>query len=279
MGRLDATFARAGAEDRAAIAVYFTVGYPDVQGTLGGINAAMEGGADIIELGVPFSDPLADGATIQRSSTAALAGGVTLQTCLDTARRVRSMSDYIPIYLMGYYNPYYQYGPDALATEALATGLDGLIVPDLPPEEADLLDASVTGHGLDLIYFIAPTSPEERIAAICARARGFIYCVSVTGVTGARDAVSSGVPDLIARVRAHSRLPLALGFGISQPEHVAAVAHDVDAVVIGSAMMNLMADTDPARREATIRDYVKSLRVAAARSRDIGAPQSAGERP
>ena len=279
MGRLDEAFARARAEDRAAIAVYFSVGYPDVQATLGGINAAMEGGADIIELGVPFSDPLADGATIQRSSTAALAEGVTLQTCLEAARLVRASFDAVPILYMGYYNPFYQYGLDALATEALAAGVDGLIVPDLPPEEADLLDASMISQGLDLIYLVAPTSPDERITAISARARGFIYCVSLTGVTGARDAVSSGVPELIARVRSQSQLPLALGFGISQPDHVAAVADEVDAVAIGSAMVNLMADTDPARREATIRDYVKSLREAAVRSKDNTASQSAGERP
>ena len=279
MSRLEAAFARAGAEDRVAIAPYFTVGYPDVQATLGGINAAMEGGADIIELGVPFSDPLADGATIQHSSTAALAEGVTLQTCLETARSVRSIADDVPIYLMGYYNPFYQYGLDALAAEASAAGVDGLIVPDLTPEEADPLDASMISQGLDLIYLVAPTSPDERITGISARARGFIYCVSLTGVTGARDAVSTRAPDLIARVRSESQLPLVLGFGISRPEHVSAVANDVDGVAIGSAIVNLMADTDPARREATIKDYVAGLRRAAVRSKDNAAAQSAGERP
>ena len=279
MGRLTAAFDRARSENRAAIAPYFTVGFPDVEATLEGINAAMLGGADIIELGVPFSDPLADGATVQRSSTAALAEGVTLRTCLETARRVRSTFEDVPILFMGYYNPFYQYGMDMLAAEALAAGVDGLIVPDLPPEEAELLDASLSAHGLDLIYLIAPTSPVERITAISAKARGFIYCVSLTGVTGERDAISSNVPELIANVRSRSQLPLVLGFGISRPEHVAEVANDVDAVAVGSAMMNLMADTNPAEREATIRDYVKSLRGAASRTSDIGATQSARERP
>ena len=146
-----------------------------------------------------------------------------------------------------------------LADDAAAAGIDGLIVPDLPPEESGPLDDVISRHGLDLIYMIAPTSPDERIEAIAKRARGFVYCVSLTGVTGARDAVSAGVPALIQRVRAHTDVPLALGFGISRPDHVTSVAPIVDGVVIGSAMVNLMGDTPAAERTQVVENYVRSL--------------------
>ncbi len=276
MGRIAAAFQRARQQGRAAIAPYFTVGYPDVGATREGVRAAIHAGADLIELGVPFSDPLADGATIQRSSTAALSNGVTLETCLETTRDIHAEFAETPIVLMGYYNPFFQYGIDTFAQNAAAVGVDGLIVPDLPPEESELLDAGIFRHGLDLIYLVAPTSSDARIKAIAGRARGFIYCVSVTGVTGARDTVSAGVTDLIARVRAHTRLPLALGFGISRPEHVASVTSTVDAVVIGSAMVGLMGDTAPEARARVVEDYVRGLVEAARRAPESELPQLSG---
>ncbi len=265
MGRIEAAFRRARQQQRAAIAPYFTVGYPDLAATLEGIRAAVRAGADLIELGVPFSDPLADGATIQKSSTAALDNNVTLQTCLEATKQIRADFPDTPIFLMGYYNPFLQYGTGRLAKDAAAAGIDGLIVPDLPPEESGPLDDVIAAHALDLIYMIAPTSPDERIEAIAQRARGFIYCVSLTGVTGARDSVSDAVPSLIQRVRARTNIPLALGFGISQPRHVASVAPIVDGVVIGSAMVNLMGGAPPAERTQSVENYVRSL-VQAARS-------------
>ena len=259
MGRITQAFRRAHDAGRAAVAPYFTVGYPDAPATIEGVAAAIRAGADLIELGVPFSDPLADGATIQKSSTAALNNGVTLQSCLDATRAIRADFPDTPIFLMGYYNPFLQYGIEKLANDASSAGVDGLIIPDLPPEESGPLDDIVARHNLDLIYMIAPTSPDERIEAIAKRARGFIYCVSLTGVTGARDALSSGVPALIQRVRAHTDVPLALGFGISRPDHVSSVASIVDGVVIGSAMVNLMGETPPAERAQVVENYVRSL--------------------
>ena len=149
-------------------------------------------------------------------------------------------------------------------------------MPDLPPEESRPIDDAISLHGLDLIYFIAPTSPDHRIKAITERARGFVYCVSLTGVTGARDTVSAGVPDLIARVRSHTNLPLALGFGISRPEHVSSVAPIVDGVIIGSAMVNIMGDTPPAERVTVVENYVRSLAEAGRRAEPSTAAQSTG---
>ncbi len=275
MVRIAAAFERARSQGRAAIALYFTVGYPDVAATVTGVRAALRGGADIIELGVPFSDPLADGATIQRSSTAALREGVTLDTCLETAALIRREDDQTPILFMGYYNPFYQYGIDRLAEKAAEVGVDGLIVPDLPPEEAGALDAGLAPRGLALIYLVAPTSPDDRVRIIGESARGFVYCVSLTGITGERDEVSADVPGLTARVRARTALPLALGFGISRPEHVAAVSPIVDAVVIGSAMVNLMGDTGDEHREAAVESYVRSL-TEAGRLAGAGHAPSAG---
>ena len=265
MGRISEAFRRAHAEQRAAVAPYFTVGYPDVAATIDGISAAIRAGADLIELGVPFSDPLADGATIQKSSTAALRNGVTLQTCLETARAVRSTFQDTPIFLMGYYNPFLRFGIENTAASASEAGIDGLIVPDLPPEESSALSDAISPHGIEMIYMVAPTSPDERIQAIARRARGFIYCVSLTGVTGARADVSAAVPTLIRRVRAHADVPLALGFGISQPEHVSSVASLVDGVVIGSAMVNLMGETPAAERSRVIEGYVRGLAEAGRR--------------
>lgn len=265
MGRIDQAFRRAHEQGRAVVAPYFTVGYPDVPATVEGVGAAIRAGADLIELGVPFSDPLADGATIQKSSTAALNNDVTLESCLEATREIRARFQDTAIFLMGYYNPFLQYGIEKLADDAAAAGIDGLIVPDLPPEESGPLDDVISRHGLDLIYMIAPTSSDERIEAIALRARGFIYCVSLTGVTGARDAVSAGVPALIQRVRAHTDIPLALGFGISRPDHVSSVAPIVDGVVIGSAMVNLMGDTPAAERTQVVENYVRSLAEAGRR--------------
>ena len=276
MGRITKTFQRAREQGRAVVAPYFTVGYPDVDATLEGIRAAIRAGADLIELGVPFSDPLADGATIQKSSTAALNNGVTLQTCLETTEKIRAEFPETPIILMGYYNPFFQYGIDKLTQDAAEAGADGLIVPDLPPEESGPLDEVISQRGLDLIYMVAPTSPDERIRLISERARGFVYCVSLTGVTGARDSVSANVPDLISRVRAHTNVPLVLGFGISRPEHVASVASIVDGVAIGSAMVNIMGETAPSERAEVVGNYVRSLAEAARRAEGSAISQSTG---
>ena len=246
-------------ERRAGIAIYLTVGFPDLSGTLPAAIAAVDGGADIIELGVPFSDPLADGATIQRSSSVALGLGVNLDTCLAAASGLRAARPQTSILLMGYYNPFLHYGLERLADALLVAGIDGLIVPDLPPEEAGPLDEALAARGLDLIFLLAPTSGDERVARVAAMARGFVYCVSLTGITGARPQVSASAIDLLDRVRQRTSLPLALGFGISDAAQVRSVALHADAVVIGSAFIDLLERSNAASREEEIRTYVHGL--------------------
>jgi len=260
VSRIGEAMAGLGAEGRPGIIAYLTVGYPDVESTLRLVPALAAGGADIVELGVPFSDPLADGATIQRASHHALGQGVTLAVCLDVVRQLRQEGLTIPLLLMGYYNPVLTYGTEGFARDAAGAGADGLIVVDLPPEEATAVQTACAGRGLDLIYLVAPTSSEQRIAVVAARASGFLYCVSVAGVTGARRDLPPGLGEFLARVRRHTSLPLAVGFGISRAEHVRAVADlGADAAVIGSAIIDLIDHTSPAERAEKVSEYLKAL--------------------
>jgi tryptophan synthase alpha chain len=252
--------------------VYLTVGFPDPDATVSLALAALEGGADIIELGVPFSDPLAEGVTIQRSSAYAVERGVTVETCLQAATRLRAAGATAPLYLMGYYNPFLQYGHQRLAAAASKAGVDGLIVADLPPEESDAIDAALKAQGLDLVFLLAPTSTDRRIASVAARARGFIYCVSLTGITGARAEVSKQAFGLLDRVRGETSLPLALGFGISRPEHVKQIAPLVDIIVVGSAFIDLIDKTPAGQREQAVKEFVGSLAEAAKRERAAREP-------
>jgi tryptophan synthase alpha chain len=265
VSRLSDTFERLRGEHRTGIAVYLTVGWPDVAATEQAAVMALDAGADIIELGVPFSDPLADGATIQRSSAHALESGVHLGTCLETARFIRDRHPEAPLLFMGYYNPFLRFGLDRFSLEAQKAGVDGVIVPDLPPEEALPLEEALSPVGLDLIYLLAPTSPVDRVERVAAKARGFIYCVSLTGVTGARADLSEAGFGLLERVRGQTPVPLALGFGISSPEQVRAARDAADAVVIGSAFVELLERNDADHREGAIRDYIGSLVSAAKR--------------
>ncbi|HEY8448629.1 MAG TPA: tryptophan synthase subunit alpha [Thermomicrobiales bacterium] len=237
-------FARCKADGRAALIPYLTAGYPSLAASADLIDALVAGGADLIEIGVPFSDPLADGATIQRASQVALEQGTTLADCLALVASARSRGVRVPMMLMGYCNPFMQYGLDALARDAAEAGVDGFIVPDLPVEESDEFLEPLRREGRDLIFLVAPTSTDARIAEIAKRASGFLYCVSLTGVTGARDQLSPELPDYIRRVRAQTTLPLAIGFGISRPAHVQAASALADGVVVASALINHM-DTLP----------------------------------
>jgi len=260
VSRIGASMAGLRAEGRLGLIAYLTVGYPDVESTLRLVPALAAGGADMVELGIPFSDPLADGATIQRASHHALGRGVTVAVCLDVVRQLRRDGLTIPLLLMGYYNPILAYGVEEFARDAAGAGVDGLIVVDLPPEEAAVVQTACAGRGLDLIYLLAPTSSDERIARVAKQASGFVYCVSLTGVTGARRALSSGLGEFLARVRRHTSLPLAVGFGISQSEHVEAVAGlGADAAVIGSAIIDLIDRTPPDKRAEAVGEYVKAL--------------------
>jgi tryptophan synthase alpha chain len=260
VSRIGESMAALRAEGRLGLIAYLTVGYPDVESTLRLVPALAAGGADMVELGVPFSDPLADGATIQRASHHALGQGVTLAVCLDVVRRLRQEGLTIPLLLMGYYNPVLAYGIEEFARDASDAGVDGLIIVDLPPEEATAVQTACAGRGLDLVYLLAPTSSDERIALVAAQASGFVYCVSLAGVTGARRDLSPRLAEFLARVRRHTSLPLAVGFGISRAEHVQAVARlGADAAVIGSAIIDLIDRTPPGERAEEVRAYLEAL--------------------
>lgn len=235
--RIARAFSRAREERRLALIVYLTVGYParDATGPLA--RAAVDAGADLIELGVPFSDPLADGTTVQRASDRALRNGITLDDCIREGAALVGERD-VPVVLMGYTNPFFQYGYARLAHELSGAGIAGAIVVDMPAEEAGEVNAAFAPVGLARVDLCAPTTPEDRLGALLPQAHGFVYCVSLTGVTGARSALGAEVGELVARVRRHTALPVAVGFGISAPEHVRALRGVADGVAVGSAALD-----------------------------------------
>lgn len=263
--RIAATFARLKGEGRVALMPYLTVGYPDVATTQAAIPALVREGADLIELGMPFSDPLMDGPTIQHTNQIAIANGFKTTMMFDVVRQARDAGIATPIVLMGSFNPILRYGAERFIADCAAAGIDGLIIPDLPPEESDELVEACRHHGRDLIWLVAPTSSDARIADIAGRASGFIYCISLTGITGARASLQQGLADYIARVRRHTDLPLAIGFGISRAEHVAEVARVADGAIIASAMLNRVAEVEDrpvAERIAAIEDFLRGLKPA-----------------
>ena len=255
--RIARAFARAKAEQRLAVAIYLTVGYPDRASIGPLLRAALDGGADLLELGVPFSDPLADGLTVQRANETALANGITVADCVAAARDVVAERD-VPVLFMGYLNPFLRYGIDRFAHDARAAGASGVIVPDLPAEESAPFDAALASTELTRIDLYAPTTPDKRLARLVPSSRGFVYCVSLTGVTGARRALAADVEAFVRRVRAYTALPIALGFGISEPAHVAALRGVVDGVVIGSAAIDVVSGATGDRAEA-LRAFVRGL--------------------
>jgi len=246
-----------------ALVGWLAVGYPQRDSYRQLIPALLEGGFDLMEIGVPFSDPLADGPTIQRASTTALSNGTTLRDCIDAVRNLRAEGIAAPLVFMSYYNPILAMGLDQFAGAAAEAGLDGLIVPDLPPEESDELLQVLEPAGIDPIFLVAPTSTDDRLAAVAARARGFIYCVSLTGVTGARQDLTTGLPEYLARVRRHTDLPLVVGFGVSRPEHVQSLRQAADGAVVGSAIVDLLERTPAPQHAQALHHYAASLRAAA----------------
>ncbi|MBC8449822.1 MAG: tryptophan synthase subunit alpha [Chloroflexi bacterium] len=249
-------FARARAEGRAALMPYLTLGYPTPHLSLELVEAIVAGGADLVELGIPFSDPLADGPTIQRATYLALQQGMTVARCLEMAAELRARGVQVPLLFMGYLNPILAYGVEAFVRASAQVGVDGLIVPNLPPEEADEVEEACRNSGLALVYLLAPTSTDERIALVSRQATGFIYLVSVTGVTGARNRLPPGLAGFVSRVRAVTEMPLAVGFGISTPVQARQVGELADGVVVGSAIVRL-AEDESARK---VEDFVRSLR-------------------
>jgi tryptophan synthase alpha chain len=260
MSRIAGAFARLRSAGRTGLIPFLTVGYPERDSTLTLVPALVRGGADLVELGIPFSDPLADGVAVQRSSHQALLNGVTVRHCLQTARRLREGVD-VPLIFMGYYNPLLAYGLERFAAEAAAAGADGLIIPDVPPVESDEMLAACRRHGLDLIFMLAPTSTDQEIDEAARRASGFIYCVAVVGVTGARDAMSPDLAPFIARVRARTDLPLAVGFGVSRAEHVAHIGTLAEAAVVGAALIGRLDGAAPEAREREVEAFVTGLRA------------------
>jgi tryptophan synthase alpha chain len=257
LSRIAETFAALRAQGRTGLVAFLTTGYPSVEETLRLVPALIDGGADIVELGVPFSDPLAEGPTIQRSSHHALAQGVTPAVCLDVVGRLRAQGVAAPLVLMGYYNPLLAYGLEEFCRDAAAAGADGIIAVDLPPEESHPLRDACRAHGLDLIYLLAPTSADERIELVAGLASGFVYCVSVTGTTGAREELPATLGAFAARVRARTPLPVAVGFGISKPKHFRAVARIADAAVIGSAIIDEIDRCGPSERARKVKRYAE----------------------
>ncbi len=242
--RLTGIFAAARRQRRSALILYYPAGFPSYAAALGVFATLARQGADILEIGMPFSDPLADGPTIQAASQAALEAGVTMRDCLRSVAELRRRGVAQGLVLMGYLNPILAYGMERWARDAAAAGADGAIVPDLPPEEADAFQACCEAHGLANIYLISPATPPERAGQIAERGRGFLYLVSLTGVTGARQNLPPGLHDLIARTRALTSLPLAVGFGVSTPQQAQQIGQLADGVVIGSALIDAVRKAD-----------------------------------
>jgi tryptophan synthase alpha chain len=245
MNRVDALFKRLRREGRCGLIAYVTCGDPDRETTVRIVDALIHAGVDAVELGVPFSDPIADGPVIQAAAQRALMRGTTLVDVLAMAREVRQRSD-VPLIAFSYLNPILRYGADRFADEAAAAGLDSVLLTDLPPESADVFQAAMHLRGLGLVFLLAPTSSDARIKAIAKASDGFVYYVSTTGVTGARTDLD---PELLSRldvIRQKVRKPLAVGFGISRPEHYAALKDRCDAVVVGSAIVRAIAGGDAA---------------------------------
>ena len=241
--RIRETFDAIAREGRPGLIVFLTAGHPDREATLELVPALVEAGADAVEIGIPFSDPLAEGPVIQESSFLAVQQQVTLRECLDMVTQLRHRLPDTPLLLMGYYNPILNYGLGRFAAEAGRAGLDGLIAVDLPHSEAGPLAGECAARSVHIIYMLAPTSADESIEAVCADAGGFIYLTSVTGVTGMREQVSERGFDLLERVRAHTDLPLSVGFGISNREHVEQVCRKAEAAVVGSALVRVMLES------------------------------------
>ena len=275
--RITFAFEQALTENRGVLIPYFMCGYTSASQSIQLALAAAQMGADIIELGMPFSDPLADGATIQHAGQIALENGMTIRGCFEIAVEISARSD-IPLILMGYYNPILVYGLEPFCQRAAASGVCGLIIPDLPPEEAEPLQRAAQKHGLSLIFLIPPTTPDERITHIAKMASNgygsFLYCVALNGVTGVRATLPADLQAFIHRVYDYTKeyhLPLAIGFGISKPEHVTELIAFAEGVVVGSAVVKLIDKHEHAEEKQieAVKDYISSLREACLDKKNI----------
>ncbi|CAG1065410.1 tryptophan synthase alpha chain [uncultured bacterium] len=257
--RITGLFERLKGQKKKGFIAFVTAGDPDIVTSKKIIKELERSGADMIELGIPFSDPMADGPTIQASYERAVKGGVHLTDVLKLVSEVRKESQ-VPLVLFGYYNPIFNYGLKKFAKDAAAAGADGVLIVDLPPEESDELKSELDKNGVDLIFLLTPTSDEKRMRLVASKASGFIYFVSVTGVTGARASVSADVHKYVKRVRKYTDLPLGVGFGISTPQQAKEVCKSADAAVVGSAIVNVIARNKGPRLIKELGSFVSGIK-------------------
>ena len=262
MSRIAASFARLAAAHRKALIPYVTAGHPGREITVPLMHAMVASGADAIELGVPFSDPMADGPVIQRANEAALARGIGLRDVLAMVREFRHADDVTPVVLMGYANPVERMGVELFLDEALSAGVDGLIVVDYPPEESEEFTAAARARGIDVVFLLAPTSRDERIEQVARLASGYVYYVSLKGITGAGHLDTAEVADRVARIKRSTTLPVGVGFGIRDAATAKAIATHADAVIIGSRMIQLLEDGEPAGAAARAAAFIADVRAA-----------------
>ena len=260
MTRLHETFVRLRADHAPGLVTYITAGDPDLERTGGILRALDRGGADVLEVGVPFSDPLADGPVIQRATERALAAGTTLSGVLDLLRSIREEIA-APVVIFSYANPIFRLGPEQFADRARDAGVDGVLVLDLPIEEADEFRTMLASRGIDTILLLSPTTTDDRLRRAAALGSGFLYAISRLGVTGARDVLAAGAQEMVERIRNVSDLPVAVGFGISKPDHVREVGQWADAAVVGSALVDVIAREGASRDLNTrVEEYVRWLK-------------------
>ena len=280
--RIDRRFAELKTEGRAALVTFLTAGDPDPETSLALVQALPAAGADVIELGMPFTDPMADGPAIQMSSQRALKAGQTLKKTLELVRAFRGSDDATPLVLMGYYNPIYVYGVDRFLRDAKSAGVDGLIIVDLPPEEDEELCLPALKAGLNFIRLATPTTDDKRLPAVLANTSGFVYYVSITGITGAATPDAEKVAAAVARIKRHTKLPVAVGFGVRTAEQAAGIASGADGVVVGSALVNVLKgslDPNDKATEKTVSGVVDLVAALARGVRGASADKSTRSAP
>jgi tryptophan synthase alpha chain len=280
--RIDRRFAELKTAGRAALVTFLTAGDPDPETSLALVRALPAAGADVIELGMPFTDPMADGPAIQLSSQRALKAGQTLKKTLELVRAFRGSDDATPLVLMGYYNPIYIYGVDRFLRDAKSAGVDGLIIVDLPPEEDEELCLPALKAGLNFIRLATPTTDDKRLPAVLANTSGFVYYVSITGITGAATPDAGKVAAAVARIKRHTKLPVAVGFGVRTAEQAAGIASGADGVVVGSALVNVLKgslDSNDKATEKTVSGVVDLVAALARGVRGASADKSAPSAP
>ena len=280
--RIDRRFAELKTEGRAALVTFLTAGDPDPETSLALVQALPAAGADVIELGMPFTDPMADGPAIQMSSQRALKAGQTLKKTLELVRAFRGSDDATPLVLMGYYNPIYIYGVDRFLRDSKSAGVDGLIIVDLPPEEDEELCLPALKAGLNFIRLATPTTDDKRLPAVLANTSGFVYYVSITGITGAATPDAEKVAAAVARIKRHTKLPVAVGFGVRTAEQAAGIASGADGVVVGSALVSVLKgslDLNDKATEKTVSGVVDLVAALARGVRGASADRSTQSAP